>query len=105
MTTDDNQSMTRRLRYRSFELRLEGDCEEAEARTVIDRILATSGDRVGHTIKRPGGGEAYVKAEFRRPDQPISKRLCAGRAVAEGRGYRRFLRAGRCAENVKPHRE
>jgi len=94
MTNDDAHSSTRRLRYRSFSLRLEGDCGEDEARSVIDAIVETSGDRVGHTIERPGGGEAYVKAEFRRPDQPISKRMRAGRAVSEGRGYRRFLQAG-----------
>jgi len=94
MTAENEPPTTRRLRYRGFALRLEGDCHEDEARSVVDRALETSGDRIGVIVDRPGGGRAYLKAEFRRPDQPISKRLRPGRAVSEGRGYRRFLRAG-----------
>ena len=94
MTDESDPSTTRRLRYQGFALRLEGDCQEDEARGIIDRILETPGDRVGVRVERPGGGKAYVKAEFRRPDQPLGKRLRPGRAVSEGRGYRRFLQAG-----------
>ena len=90
-----------RISYRGFDLRLENGFAAAEAREVVDRVLATGGDRVGFVMDRPGeatpGGRRsriFVKAEFRRPDQALGKRLRPSRAIAEGRGYRRFAGAG-----------
>ncbi len=86
----------KRLRHRGFDLRLEGGISADEARGLVDRVLASSGDRIGIVVARPEppGGHVYLKAEFRRPDQPLGKRLRPGRAVAEGRGYRFFAAAG-----------
>lgn len=90
-----------RISYRGFDLRLENGFAAAEARAVVDRVLATGGDRVGFLMDRPGGAVAagrparlFVKAEFRRPDQALGKRLRPSRAISEGRGYRRFAAAG-----------
>ncbi len=94
-----------RLAYRGFDLRLENGFTADEVRAVVDRVLTTGGDRVSFLMPRPGSPELpkgtrgrplrlFVKAEFRRPNQPLSKRLNAARAVAEGRGYRAFAAAG-----------
>jgi tRNA A-37 threonylcarbamoyl transferase component Bud32 len=90
-----------RLTHRGFDLRLENGFTAAEARDVVERVLATPGDRVSFLMPRAGAVDAagrpaslFVKAEFRRPDQPLSRRLKPGRAVAEGRGYRAFEAAG-----------
>jgi tRNA A-37 threonylcarbamoyl transferase component Bud32 len=94
-----------RLTHRGFDLRLENGFTADEARAVVDKVLATGGDRVSFLMSRPGSPDVprgtrgrpprlFVKAEFRRPDQPLSKRLRAARAVAEGRGYRAFAAAG-----------
>jgi tRNA A-37 threonylcarbamoyl transferase component Bud32 len=90
-----------RLVHRGFDLRLENGFTAAEAREVVERVLATGGDRVSFLMPRPDAVNAagrpallFVKAEFRRPDQPLSKRLKPSRAMAEGRGYRAFQAAG-----------
>lgn len=94
-----------RLSYRGFDLRLENGFTADDVRAVVDRVLATGGDRVSFLMPRPGSPELpkgtrgrpprlFVKAEFRRPNQPLSKRLRPSRAVAEGRGYRAFADAG-----------
>lgn len=93
---------TRRLAYRGFDLRLEHDLKEDEARRLVDEALSRSGDRVAFVLDRPGGTpdadgkpeRFFVKAEFRRPHQPLTARFRPGRAVSEGRGYRRILEAG-----------
>ena len=93
---------TRRLSYRSFDLRLEGDLTEDEARSLIDAALARPGDRVAFVEPRENGTpdpdgkpeRFFVKAEFRRPHQSLRARFKPGRAVSEGRGYRRALEAG-----------
>jgi len=92
----------RRLSHRRFDLRLEGDMTEDEARAVVDKVLATPGDRLAFVTRRPGKPpredgkpqRLFVKAEFRRPDQTLAKRLRRGRAVREGRGLRFFAQAG-----------
>jgi tRNA A-37 threonylcarbamoyl transferase component Bud32 len=87
-----------RLALRGFDLRLENGFTADEAREVVERVLAMPGDRVSFLMPRPGPAgrteTLFVKAEFRRPDQPLGKRLKPGRAVAEGRGYRAFQAAG-----------
>jgi len=89
-----------RFTFRGFDLRLANGFAADEARAVIERVLATGGDRVALTMDRPGAGDPsggptriFVKAEFRRPHQPLGKRLKPSRAVAEGRGYRAFAAA------------
>jgi len=90
-----------RLSHRGFDLRLENGFTAEEARDVVERVLAMPGDRVSFLMPRAAApdesGHApllFVKAEFRRPDQPLSKRLKPSRAMAEGRGYRAFQAAG-----------
>jgi tRNA A-37 threonylcarbamoyl transferase component Bud32 len=90
-----------RLRHRGFDLRLENGFTADEARDVVERVLATPGDRVSFLMPRASAGDdagraafLFVKAEFRRPNQPLSKRLKPARAMAEGRGYRAFQEAG-----------
>ncbi len=83
------------MRYRGFTLTLGHGFGEDEARAVVDRVLAETGDRVQVVMDRPGAsGRLFVKGEFRRPHEPLGKRLRAARAIAEGRGYRAFSRAG-----------
>lgn len=89
-----------RVMCHGFDLRLENGFAEIEAREVIDRVLATAGDRVAFVMDRAGAPGAdgrptriFVKAEFRRPHQPLGKRLKPSRAIAEGRGYRAFAAA------------
>src|SRR5258705_11591523 len=88
-----------RLVHRGFDLRLDNGFAADEARAVVDRVLATGGDRVSFVMDRVTGGERrtprlFVKAEFRRPGQPLGKRIRPSRAIAEGRGYRAFAAAG-----------
>jgi tRNA A-37 threonylcarbamoyl transferase component Bud32 len=90
-----------RFGFRGFDVRLVNGFSAEEARAVIERVLATYGDRVAFAMDRDGERGAdgrptrlFVKAEFRRPHQPFSKRVRASRAVAEGRGYRAFAAAG-----------
>ncbi len=96
---------TERLEHEGFTLRLEHGFGRDEARAVIERVLATSGDRVHFLMDRPAGGldeinqdgglaRVFVKAEFRRPHQPLAKRLRRSRSLIEGRGYRFFHAAG-----------
>jgi tRNA A-37 threonylcarbamoyl transferase component Bud32 len=89
--------------YRGFFLRLENGFSEAEARAVLDRALGRPGDRDSFVMLRPGTPEEiprqtqprlYVKTEFRRPGDPLGKRIRHSRAVSEGRGYRAFAEAG-----------
>jgi tRNA A-37 threonylcarbamoyl transferase component Bud32 len=89
-----------RFTFRGFDLRLANGFAADEARAVIERVLATGGDRVAFVMGRPGAGDPsgrptalFVKAEFRRPNQPLGKRLKSSRAVAEGRGYHAFAAA------------
>src|SRR6185436_10576841 len=93
-----------RLSCRGFDLRLENGFTADEARAVVERALATGGDRVSFAMERPAGHgtpdavrqaqRVFVKAEFRRPDQPIGRRFRPSRAISEGRGYRAFHAAG-----------
>jgi tRNA A-37 threonylcarbamoyl transferase component Bud32 len=89
-----------RFTFRGFDLRLANGFAADEARAVIERVLATGGDRVLFVMDRPGTSGApatptriFVKAEFRRPHQPLGRRIRPSRAVAEGRGYRAFAAA------------
>ncbi len=99
----DVSDTERRLKYRRFNLRLVNSCTDAEACALVDLALGASGDRVGEIRRRPGtarpaDGErpprVYVKAEFRRPTQPLGRRIRRARAFAEGEGYRAFAAAG-----------
>lgn len=85
--------VTARLRYRGFDLRVEDGFDADAARAVVDRVLATAGDRV-HFVMQAGSEKVFVKAEFRRPSDPLGKRLRPSRAVTEGRGLRAFAAAG-----------
>jgi tRNA A-37 threonylcarbamoyl transferase component Bud32 len=93
-----------RLVHRGFRLRLENGFAPDEARVLVDRALSLGGDRVSFVAQRPSPPQGeerrgraprvFVKAEFRRPDQPLSRRLKPTRALTEGRGYRAFAAAG-----------
>jgi hypothetical protein len=90
-----------RTKIRGFDMRLSNGFSADEAREVIERVLATGGDRVSFLMERPATRGApgrhpllFVKAEFRRPHQPLGRRIKPARAVAEGRGYRAFAAAG-----------
>jgi tRNA A-37 threonylcarbamoyl transferase component Bud32 len=90
-----------RVSFHGFDLRLANGFAEDEARAVIERVLGSYGDRVAFAMDRAHERGAdgrptrlFVKAEFRRPHQPLGRRIRASRAVAEGRGYRAFAAAG-----------
>jgi len=91
---------TSRFTFHGFDVRLSNGFSVDEAREVIERVLAAGGDRVSFAMERRApraAGERpthlFVKAEFRRPHQPLTKRIRASRAIAEGRGYRAFAAA------------